>query len=123
MQCINLQTSDIDSLRRRVEQGGLAPFREIRPSGITLPALLELVCSLWMWSHSAPRLYEPIIDGWSQNLLDLEHARRLLASGPGSRENPAPFGAPRKEALAHSIEGRLDRRCRLPIPRQIQKDP
>ena len=97
MQSITLQTSDIDSLRSRVEQGSLAPFRGIRPSGITLPALLELVCSLSMWSHSAPSLLEPIINGWSQNLLDLERACQLLASGPSSRENPAPFDAPRKE--------------------------
>jgi hypothetical protein len=92
-----LQTSDIDSLRSRALDADVARFRAVRPSGITLPALLELVCSSWMWSHSAGEVFNPIVDGWSQNLPDLRRARKLLATAVDPQKKPAPFDAPIKE--------------------------
>lgn len=97
MRQVILQTSDIDSLRNRADDAGVAPFFEVRPSGITLPALLELVCSSCMRPHSAGERFEAIIQAWSQYLPDLRHARQLLVTGVGSRKKSAPFEAPLKE--------------------------
>ncbi|MDO8433844.1 MAG: hypothetical protein Q7S58_15695 [Candidatus Binatus sp.] len=91
-----LQTSDIDSLRSRARDVDVAQFDAAKPSGITLPALLELVCSWSMWSQSAGTALRQIIDGWSQDLPDLRHARKLFAMGD-SPKTPGSFDAPRKE--------------------------
>ena len=92
-----LQTSDIDSLRSRVADTDLARFRSVKPSGITLPALLELVCCWRMWSQSDGNPLSQIVEGWSSRLPDFDHARELFAADAAAPNELAPFGAPNKE--------------------------
>src|SRR5580700_1504861 len=106
MRQVLLQTSDIGSLRDRADNTDVTPFLEVRPSGITLPALLELVCSSCTRPLSAGDRFEAIVGARSQYLPDLRHARQLLATGAGSQSESFMFDAPRKEFW--SIQCRTD---------------
>jgi hypothetical protein len=94
MRCIILQAADIDSLRNRLDEAALAPFREITPSGITLPAMFELACTFVMRAHSGTALVENLIEDWSQRLPEIGLVRQFFATGGGLESRVAPFDAP-----------------------------
>jgi len=94
MRRVILQTSDIDSLRSRLDEVALAPFREIIPSGVTLPALLELGCFSAIRAHSGAAPLERLIEKWSQYVPEIKRVRQFFATGAGLQSQAAPFDAP-----------------------------
>ena len=97
MRRVILKTSDIDSLRARLHQAAISPFLEIAPSGITLPALLELGCSCVMSPQSHAAHIERLVESWSKYLPEIGHVRQLFTTGARSRPQTAPFAAPLME--------------------------
>src|SRR5208282_3718350 len=81
----------------RLHQAAISPFLEIAPSGITLPALLELGCSCMTSPQSHAAHIERLVESWSKFLPEIGHVRQLFTTGARSRPQTAPFAAPLME--------------------------
>jgi hypothetical protein len=94
-----LSTADVEALIARAKTSNLGNFRSISPSGITLGALMELVCAWWTWARDGQKAGASVVEAWSAYLPDLREANGLL-NDERPRCAAELFGAPRKELWA-----------------------